>query len=291
MKLKTTLFLLIFFSKIYSQKIEKEIGEIKITQEGYYFKDYLKSKKRKLSKTAFYFDRSAKILERISYGRHHYNKLNVIGEIEQFYYNKDKLELSKSYISSCKSCGFNLYYYKLSYDEKGRLLHEKRFRGENDSLLGVTTYIYKPNYSETHFNGTIYYQKKYNSENKITEFNQVLEDTHKKRWQYLFEYKENCRISNFQTYYGDGKENSEKETICFDSQNRKISKEIIDYRKTKINYKYSDNGLINEIEVYESVLEKEDYKLLRLKKIKANRMPKEVTQEVIEKINSELIGD
>ena len=282
---------MITFSKIYSQKIEKETGEIKITKEGYYFKDYLKSKKRKVSKSELFFDRSAKILERISYGRQHYNKLHVIGEIEQFYYNKDQLELSKKYISSCNSCSFNLYYSKFIYDEKGELLNEKRFRGEDDSLLGTTAYTYKPNYSETHFNASTYYQKKYNSENKITELNQVFEDTHKIRWQYLFEYKGNCRISNFQTYYGDGKENSEKETVCFDSQNRKISKEITKHNKTKILYKYSDNGLINKVEIYESDLEKENYRLLRLKKIKVNRMPKEVTQEAIEKINSELIGD
>ena len=64
MKLKIALILLICFSKINSQKIEKEIGKIKLTKEGYYYEDYLKSKKRKVSKSEFYFDEFGKILEK-----------------------------------------------------------------------------------------------------------------------------------------------------------------------------------------------------------------------------------
>lgn len=104
----------------------------------------------------------------------------------------------------------------------------------------------------------------------------------------MYEYKDNCRIANFQTYYGDGKENSKKEITYFDNENRIISEEIYNYNKTKIIYKYSENGIIKEIEEYESSLDKEEYKLLRLTKFKINRSPKKLTKKIVEKINSEL---
>jgi very-short-patch-repair endonuclease len=56
-------------------------------------------------------------------------------------------------------------------------------------------------------------------------------------------------------------------------------------------YKYSEIGIINEIAEYESSLEKEEYKLLRLTKIKINKSPKKLTKEIIEEINSELSNE
>jgi hypothetical protein len=273
-------------SKFYSQKIEKGIGDFKITKEVFHFNE--NNKKKKTGKSEFYFDAFGKIIEKISYGKPHYGKLDVIGEIEQFIYSKNRLESSKKYVSECFRCGYYLYYSKFNYDENSKLLSEKSFRGENDSLFMATTYIYKPDYSETHFNSPTYYQKKYDPENKIIELNQVFEETNKIRWQYLFEYSNNCKIGKFQTYYGDGKENSKTETECFDSNKRIISKEIIAFDKTKITYSYSESGILNEIREYESLNENKNYKLKRLTKIKVNRKPKELTQEASEKINFEL---
>lgn len=288
MKLKITLIILICFSKIYSQKIEKEIGEIKITKESYYFEDYKKSKKRKTEKAEFYFDNFGKILEKISFGRHHYNKLNLIGKIEQYTYENDKLKLSKSYTSSCKSCDYYQFYTKYNYDKNNVLINENTYYANNDSLFMAINYVDKLNIKETHFNESTFYQKIYDSENRIIQLNQIFEDTKKIRWQYLYEYNDNCKIGNFQTYYGDGKENSKKEIECFDLQKRIISKEIINYGKTKMVYKYYENGIINEIEEYESSIEKEDYKLIRLTKIKVNKKSDNLTSETVKKLNSEL---
>jgi hypothetical protein len=285
-KLIVLLFLLTT-SKFYSQKIEKEVGDFKITKEVFNFNET--DKKRKTGKSEFYFDAPGKVLEKLSYGKHHYEKLDLIGEIEQFFYSGNRLESSKKYVSECFTCGYYLYYSKFNYDENSKLLSEKMFRGENDSLFMATAYIYKPKYSETHFNSTTYYQKKYNSENKIIELNQVFEETNKIRWQYLFEYSNNCKIGKFQTYYGDGKENSKIETECFDANKRIISKEIVALYRTKITYSYSESGILNEIREYES--SNENYKLKWLTKIKVNRKPKELTQEASEKINSELITE
>lgn len=283
MKLKITLILLICFSKIYSQKIENEIGEIKITKQGYYFEDYLKSKKRKVSKSEFYFDDFGKILEKISYGRQHYNKLNVIGDIEQYSYENDKLISKKHWISSYENERFSNYNTELIYDENNLLIKEIF----SNPISQPFVYKYEKNKTEI-YSGNFYLQKIYDEQKRIIECNQIFEETNKIRWQYLYEYRDNCRIANFQTYYGDGKENSKKEIVVFDKDNRKISEEIFNYNRTKIVFKYSENGIINEIAEYESLLDKEDYKLLRLKKIKINKSPKKLTKEIIEKINSEL---
>ncbi|RZK47920.1 MAG: hypothetical protein EOO99_11945 [Pedobacter sp.] len=283
MKLKITLILLICFSKIYSQKIEKEIGEIKITQEGFYFEDYLKSKKRKVSKSEFYFDNFGNILEKISYGRQHYNKLNVIGDIEQYSYENEKLISKKHWISSCENESFSVYNTELIYDENNLLIKEIF----SNPISQPFVYKYEKNKIEIH-SGNFYIQKVFDEQNRIIQCNQIFEETNKIRWQYLYEYRDNCRIANFQTYYGDGKESSKREIVVFDKENRKISEEIYNYNRTKIVFKYSENGVINEVAEYESSLEKEDYKLLRLTKIKINKSSKKLTKEIIEKINSEL---
>ncbi|ESU21249.1 hypothetical protein FCR2A7T_06770 [Flavobacterium cauense R2A-7] len=279
---------LITFSKIYSQKIEKKIGAYKITEVGYSFDN--ENEKRKISKSEFYYNDFGKILEKITYGRHHYNKLNIIGRIEQFYYNKDKLELSKSYSSSCKTCDYYQLYTKYIYDENNVLIKENSYYSENDSLFMTISYVVKPNLKETHFSESTFYQKIYDSQNRIIQLNQIFEDTKKIRWQYLYEYIDSCKIGNFQTYYGDGRENYKQEIECFDSQNRIISKEIIDGSKTKILYLYSKEGLLKEIKEYQSFSDRE-YKLKYILKFKIKGKTAKLNGEILSKINTELIGE
>lgn len=283
MKLKIILILFICFSNIFSQKIEKEIGEIKITKECYFFEDSIKSKKRKVSKSEFYFDEFGKILEKISYGRQHYNNLNVIGDIEQYFYENEKLISQKHWISSCENESFSVYSTDLIYDENGLLT--KIF--SSNPISEPFLYKYKKNSIEIH-SGNFYIQKIFDEQKRIIECNQIFEDTNKIRWQYKYEYIDNCRIANFQTYYGDGKENSKKEIVVFDKENRKISEEIFNYNRTKIIFKYSKKGIINEIAEYESSLGKEDYKLLSITKIKIKKSQNKLNKEIIAKINSEL---
>jgi len=287
MKQIVLIIFLIAFSNIYSQKIEKKIGTYKITKVGFFFSN--KNMKSKIHKSEFYFDDFGKILEKIKYGRHHYNNLNIIGEIEQFNYDKDKLELSKNYASSCKSCEYDYFYTKYIYDKNSDLINENSYYGQNDSLFMSINYVDKPNIRDTHFNQSTFYQKIYDSENRIIQLNQIFEDTKKIRWQYLYEYIDNCKIGNFQTYYGDGKENSKREIECFNLQNRIISKEIIASYRIKFFYKYYKDGLIKEIKKYHSFSDGE-YKLESIIKFKIYKTAK-LNGEVIRKINIDLIEE
>jgi hypothetical protein len=286
MKCKIILLLLIIFCKTHSQ-IERRNGEIQITKEVFFFEDYNKSKKRKIAKVEFYFNEFGNILETISYGRQHFNSLKVIGDIEQFTYQNGNLVSKIYWISSSENEEFSAYTIQYIYDDKNVLI-KKVF---SNPLSPPQIFTYSENKTEIHSNETVYCQKKYDSENRIIELNQIFEDTNKIRWQHLFSYRGNCKFGNFQTYYGDGKDNSSTEVLCYDKENNLISKEVIDFTKTKFIYKYSKNGIVTEIKEFESPMEFKGYKLLRLTKFKINKTVGNESQIRIQKINSELIGE
>ena len=121
MKLKIILIFIICFSKTYSQKIEQRIGSIKITKEVYYLPD---EKNKKIEKYEFYFDTDGKLLEKISYGTPHNEKLNFIGKIDQFSYSGNNLLSEKNWISNCncKKGKFKLYTTDYIYNENDLLI-------------------------------------------------------------------------------------------------------------------------------------------------------------------------
>jgi hypothetical protein len=272
--------------QLFSQNIEKRIGEYKIDISTYRFSE--SEKKIKIGKSEFYFDNSGKILEKISYGRHHYNKLDVIGNIEQFEYQNSILKLSRKYTSWCKTCEFDETDTKYNYNNKNELINEILLNVENDSIIMSLNYLKEGNSLEIHSGESTYIQKIYNDNLKLIELNQIYEDSKKIRWQYLFSYGNNWKRSNFQTYYGDGKENSKTEIEYYDKTNRIITKEILSNFKTKIVYIYSEKGLLKEIKEYESY--NDDFKLKYVKHYKFKGKVRKLNNETIKKINDELIG-
>lgn len=282
MKSKILVLLLFSFFNSYSQKIEKKIGDFKITEESFQAEN-----KKKISKSDFFFDKSGKILEKIKFGRHHYRKLNIIGEIEQYSYSDIKLLFSKRYVSSCRNCSFTLYFSKYIYDDN-KLIHENVYRGESDTLFMSLDYKYKPNSKEIHSNSSTYIENKYDDQNRITEQSQIFEDTKKVRWKKEFVYAINFQVNKFQTYYGDGNENTEMEIIKYDSQKRIISKEVIrDKSKTFFYYYYAQNGIIKKIEESENYNDK--YELKYTTNFKIKKREESVDSLTVEKINSQLI--
>lgn len=246
-------FYIIFFlsiNQLFSQRIENKTGDFKITISTYRFD--VSKKKRKIGKEAIYFDSLGRTLEKIKYGRHHYNKLNVIGRIEQFQYENEQLIFSRAYSSSCSSCQFYEFYTKYKYNNNHELISEITFRKENDSVFMSFDYLRKGKTSEIHSGQSTYLQKVYDDDSRLIELNQIFEDTDKIRWQYLYKYGANWKEANFQTYYGDGKDYTKREIETFDSKNRIISKEIISSYNTRLLFTYSKNGLLNEVKEYNS---------------------------------------
>lgn len=282
MKPKILILLLFSFFNSYSQKIEKKIGDFRITKESFFVEN-----KKKINKSDFYFDKSGKILEKIKFGRHHYNKLNIIGEIEQYFYSDNNLFLSKRYVSSCRNCSFSLYLSKYNYNDN-KLIHKNVYRGESDTLFMSLDYKYKPNAKEIHSNSSTYIENKYDNKNRITEQSQIFEDTKKVRWKKKFVYAINFQVNKFETYYGDGDENTEVEIIEYDSQKRIISKEVIrEKSKTFFHYYYAPNGIIKKIEESESYNDK--YELKYTTNFKIKKRDKSIDSLTVDKINSQLI--
>lgn len=274
---------LFYFLESFSQKIEKKIGEFRITEESFSVES-----KMKINKSDFYFDKSGNILEKIKFGRHHYNKLNIIGEIEQYTYSDSKLLKSKKYISSCRNCPFSLYFSKYSYNNENMLIRENVYYGESDSLFMSFDYINKLNTKEIHSNSTTYIENKYDDENRIIEQNQIFEETKKIRWKKEYVYSTNIQVNKFETFYGDGNENAKIEIIKYDSHKRIVTREIFrEKTKTLLCYYYAENGIIKEIT--ESENHNENYKLTHTTFFKIKRKEKYIDKLTVEKINSQLI--
>ncbi|WP_152611394.1 hypothetical protein [Psychroserpens mesophilus] len=288
MKKVIIILLLMNFGICNSQKIVKRVGDIKISVAGYSFDE--KQKKKKTFKIEHYYDSLGNKLESIQYGKHHFNKLRVIGYVEQNSYNLNKLQKVINYISHCKSCEFYKTYKELSYDIENRLVEINKF-DQNDSLITTINYIYYENIKETHYESSVYLQEIYDSENRIIERNELFEKTNKIRWQNIFQYTDNCRIGNFQTFYGDGDENSKKEIYCYDTLNRIISKNIISNYKTKVEYLYSNDGFIKEVRQFDCFDDSNEYELVYLLKYKVRIKSKKPKIEIVNKINSSFLNE
>lgn len=287
--MKKIIYIIYFLSisQLFSQNIEKRIGDYKMEITTYRFSEI--EKKVKFSKAEYYFDNSGKTLEIIGYGRHHYNKLDVIGYIEQFEYNNDLLKLSKKYISWCKSCEFDETITKYKYNNKNELTDKILLNSEEDSAILNIKYLKKDNSLEIHTGESTYIQKIFDVNSKILELNQRYENTNELRWQYLFNYGNNWKQSNFQTYYKDYENYSKKEIEYFDKKKRIIKREIISSLKTKIVYIYSNKGFLKEIKEFE--IYNDNFKLKYLKKFKIKGKTRKLKNEIIDKINKELMGE
>lgn len=281
MKQKILILFLVCFLKTYSQKIEKKVGEFRITKESFILK-------KKKGKSDYYFDKSGRILEKIQFGKHHFNKLNLIGEVEQFSYSENKLLYSKKYISDCLNCSYYLYYSKFKYNDANKLINETIYRRESDSIFMSFNYVYKPNVTEIHSNSSTYIENKYDDENRIIEQSQIFVDTKKVRWKKEFVYAIDTQVNKFQTYYGDGNEKTEMEIIKYDSQKRIISKEIIrEKSKILLDYRYARNGIIEKI--FESESYNDKYELKYETNFKIKKREKYLDKLTADKINSQLL--
>lgn len=225
---------------IFSQKIEKKISSVKVEKDYFYRND-----KRGLEE--IYFDDQGNILEKLRFGsQHRRKKLNQIIAIYQYLYNEGKLTLSKDYLLLGQEKEYREYYTKYKYDNEDMLLNETSYTAENDSLFMTINYINKQNVSETHFSESTYLQRKYDSQKNLIEFNQIFENSDKIRWQNKYEYSDNCRTEDHQTYYEDGNNTSTKSITCYDSKKRIISHESKTYFE-RSEFFYASNGIVSKI--------------------------------------------
>lgn len=268
------IYFLIFSSFSFGQNLKKKIGDIEIQLIGHYYKrnsDY-ELTKRKTNKAnrpsiKLFFDSNGNLLKKIKFGTNHNSSLKLIGSIEVLNYLKDSLISSLQYYSDCY-CEKEIepyYNTNYTYNKKGQLIDESKFYFNTDSLFFKTTFEYDENLNNTKsiFNPTYYYQREFDSLNRIKSLKQIYDNN--LRWEWKYNYSDNKRIGIFQTYYNDGKDYSKKEINTFNKKGQLIESEEKYTSKLetgdKIKIYYSENGLLEKIEYYEFSSYNQEYEL------------------------------
>lgn len=298
--MKKTLFIyfLIFSSLSFGQNLKKKIGDIEIQLIGHYFKrnsDYDLTKritnKANRPSIKLFLDSNGNLLKKIKFGTNHNSSLKLIGSIEVYEYLKDNLISSLQYYSDCYCEKEIEPYYKTNYtyNKKGQLIDESTFYFNTDSLFFKTTFEYDENLNNTKsiFNPTYYYQREFDSLNRITSLKQIYDNY--LRWEWKYNYSNNKRIGIFQTYYNDGKDYSKKEMQTFNENGLLIETEEKYISKSgleeKVKIYYDKNGIISKIEQYETY--GSEYVLVSYTDIKI-KSKLELNPNIVEKINEQI---
>lgn len=263
----------------FGQNLSKKVGIIEIQLIGQNYKrnsDYdltkRKTNRSRRPNTKLYFDSSATLLKKITFGKHHNTDLRLTDKIEVYEYNNGKLTESIQYESDYQK---NIYPYwktKFTYNSKDQLIAESTYYVLEDSLYHKRTFEYDINLNQTKsiLNPTYYYQRKYDSLNRVIYLKQVYDD--KLRWDWKYEYKNNQRIGIFQTYYEDEENNSKLEIKTYNKNGQLIEHEEKYTSKLEVGNKtklvYDKNGLLEKIEYFETFDYKKDYEMIGIKIIK-----------------------
>jgi len=297
--MKQTLFIITIFLSLnlFGQKLTEKVGEIEVQLIGHYYKrnsDSELTKKKTNRKNRpylkMYFDSTGILLKSINYGKQHNTDLRLTDKINIYSYENDKLIESIEYESDYDK---NIYPYwksKYIYNQKGQLIDESTYYYKTDSLLEKTTYEYDINSNKVKsiFNPTYYYQREFDSKNKLVSLKQIFEN--KLRWEWNYTYVDNQRIGIFKTHYNDGKDYSKKEILTYrdgkviERKEKYISKKGWD-EKTKIDY--YPNGIIKRIENYEMIGERNEYRLVSYTEIKVKTKSK-ISRQIAILINKKI---
>ena len=296
---RTILIILVFFStNLFGQNLTEKVGEIEVHLIYHYFKtdsDYKPTNKKTNKKNRphekLYFDSNGTLLKKIGFGKQHNSDLKLTDYIEVYKYVNNKLTQIIKYESDYKKHIYPYWRTEFIYNEKGQLIEDSMFYYQTDSLVHTTTYEYDLNSNKIKsiFNPTYYYQRDFDSINKITSCKQIYDS--KLRWEWNYKYSDNKRIGIFQTHYNDGKDYSKKEIQTFndkglliETEEKYISKDGLDQ---KAKFYYDKNGIISKIEQYETYGIENEYVLVSFTEIKIKAKLK-INSNIAEKINEKI---
>lgn len=298
MKSTISIFFLFLSLCLSGQNLTEKVGQIEVQLIQHNFlrnSDYELTKKTTNRKNRpyikLYFDSYGNLLKSISFGKHHNTDLRLINNIELFNYENEKLTESVKYESDYQKRIYPYWKSKYTYNEKEELIDESTYYFENDSLFFKTSFEYDKNSNliKSIFSPTYYYQRDFDSINRIISLKQIHDN--KIRWEWKYTYSQNSRIGVFQTYYNDGKDYSKKEIQIFDDNGYLVEKEEKHISQQGLNEKgkifYDKNGIIKRIEYYESYSNQNEYTLISFIKVKIKNNV-EINPETALKINQKI---
>lgn len=286
---------------LFGQKLTEKNGgiEIQLIRHNFKMNSDGERTKRKTNRSnrpylKMHFDSIGTLLKSESFGKHHNTDLRLTDKINVYSYDNGKLTKSIKYESDYKKHIYPYWESKYIYNIKGQLINESTYYYETDSLLFQNTYEYDLNSNKVKsiFNQTYYYQREFDSLNRLTTLKQIYDS--KLRWDWNYIYSDNKRIGIFQTYYKDGKDYSKKEIQTFNNQDLLIETEEMHVsnsgldKKTKIYY--FENGLIKGIEHYQSYNSDDGYEMTSYSDVKVKSKIK-IDSQIAERINEQIIID
>jgi hypothetical protein len=301
--MKQSLFIIsiLFTLNLFGQKLSEKVGEIEVKIIGHNFKHNSdreltkrKTNRRNRPYLKMYFDSTGILLKSVSFSKHHNTDLRLTDKINIYEYINGKLAKSVEYESDYEKNIYPNWKSKYIYNKKGELIDESIYYYENDSLFFKTTFEYDihSNKVKSIFNPTYYYQREFDSLNRISSLKQFYDS--KLRWDWNYNYSENIRIGIFQTYYEDGEDYSKKEIQNFNNQGLITETEEVHVSESGLGEKtkiyYYQNGLIKRIEHFQSYSLQDGYKMISYSEIKIKSKIKidlNIAKRINEKINIE----
>ena len=301
--MKRILFFGVFFLtlNLSGQNLTKKVGEIEVQLIRHnYIKnsDYeltnKKSNRRNRPYLKLYFNSNGILLKSISFGKHHNTDLRLVDKINFFNYQEGKLIESIQYESDYEK---NIYpFWKVNYDYnlKEQLIKEATYYYDTDSLFSKIDYEYDINLnkSKTIFQLSHYYEREFDSLNRMISLKQIFDN--KLRWNWNYSYSKNERIGVFQTFYNDDINYSKREIQIFNNQDLLIEREEIHVIKNGIDSKtkiyYDKNWVIKKIEFYEKFSSEEVYKMISYFEIKIKNKSK-IDFHIAKNINDQINVD
>lgn len=297
-KILISILTFLYFIPVFGQKLARKAGAIEIKEIYHSFlldKNYELTKettnKENRPHSVLYFDTSGNLIKQVSYGKHYNNDLRLLDKIIINRFEKNNILESIGYETDIDK-NINpetrtLYY----YNDKGQLVKESFFDYMPDTLTLEFLYEYdlKGNEIKQHLRPGNYYKESYDSSSRIISLQQFYKN--KLSWEYKYIYTDTTRITNFKSYYNDGKDYTKQEIDTYRDGKLIQTEEkytIVHEHTNMTKWYYDKVGVLNKIEHYRTygdILRLEEYTDIKVKaKCSLNR-------QVIEKINESLLDD
>ncbi len=278
--MKKTFFLIsiLIAVNLYGQELTKKVGSIEIELIGHQYlrnDDFELTKKKTNKKNRpfekIYMDSNGIVLKKVTFGKHHNTDLRLTDKIKIYQYKNRQLTEIVLYESDYVKNVYPFSKTKLKYGNTGILIdsttysitdnssHKIKFEYDENSKKNKT--ILYPDY---------YYERNFDSINRLKSFKQIFEN--KLRWEWIYAYSDNQRIGTFRTHYNDGEDYTKLEIVSYNEKGNRTEieeKQVSrDGLKEKTKFFYNQNGILQKIEKHQSYSNAEEYGLQSFTDIK-----------------------
>jgi hypothetical protein len=207
-----------------------------------------RSNKDELPIRIFYLDATGLLLKDIQLGKYH--KLKDINSVTEYTYNDSLVTQSDEYQTDQRHNFYPYWKNKYTYNERNLLAEFSEYKADN-SLFSSIAYEYDAHANMVKYTDKGHYHclKNYDTNNRITSYQQIYKDS--LVWEWKYTYTANQRTGNFESFHKTDNY-AVTEIITYDAAGRiiQLEKNHANHRPEKYIYTYSD-GILATVERYE----------------------------------------